>query len=172
VNPSGSKVDRADAIVDGAAWEESWVQRSTGFGGACAGLRNPSAQRGFSRDNWPSCSPVCIELFVTGDGYALGHQVLQSTAMTPGPSRKSWRRWSGDLAGPVECGSWNQGMVGECTGRPGRRHPRRPRLSSSCLVAISRSETSSQSARSARSVSRETLSLRIRAIGPCVVIAR
>ena len=39
-------------------------------------LRNPQAQRGYSRDHRPDCKQVCIALVVTFDGFPLGYEVF------------------------------------------------------------------------------------------------
>jgi transposase len=39
-------------------------------------VRNPLAQRGYSRDHRPDCLQVCIGLVVTRDGYPLGYEVF------------------------------------------------------------------------------------------------
>lgn len=47
---------------------------STYFEGQC--VRNPLAQRGYSRDSRPDCLQVCIGLVVTDDGLPLGYEVF------------------------------------------------------------------------------------------------
>lgn len=47
---------------------------STYFEGQC--VRNPQAQRGYSRDSRPDCKQVCIGLVVTEDGMPLGYEVF------------------------------------------------------------------------------------------------
>ena len=39
-------------------------------------LRNPQAQRGYSRDHRPDCKQVCIALVVSFDGFPLGYEVF------------------------------------------------------------------------------------------------
>jgi transposase len=39
-------------------------------------LRNPQAQRGYSRDHRPDCKQVCVALVVTFDGFPLGYEVF------------------------------------------------------------------------------------------------
>jgi transposase len=40
-------------------------------------LKNPQAQRGYSRDSRPDCKQVCIGLIVTKDGIPLGYEVFE-----------------------------------------------------------------------------------------------
>ena len=40
-------------------------------------LRNPQAQRGYSRDSRPDCKQVCIGLVVTKEGIPLGYEVFE-----------------------------------------------------------------------------------------------
>lgn len=47
---------------------------STYFEGQC--LRNPQAQRGYSRDQRPDCKQVCIGLVVTPEGLPLAYEVF------------------------------------------------------------------------------------------------
>ncbi len=47
---------------------------STYFEGQC--LRNPQAQRGYSRDHRSDCKQVCIGLVVTSEGIPLGYEVF------------------------------------------------------------------------------------------------
>ncbi|MFA5187570.1 MAG: hypothetical protein WC551_13910 [Patescibacteria group bacterium] len=47
------------------------------FEGQC--LRNPQAQRGYSRDQRPDCKQVCIGLVVTPEGLPLAHEVFAGT---------------------------------------------------------------------------------------------
>ena len=47
---------------------------STYFEGECK--RNPSAKRGYSRDQRPDCLQVCIALIVTTDGIPVGYEVF------------------------------------------------------------------------------------------------
>jgi transposase len=47
---------------------------STYFEGEC--LRNPQAQRGYSRDKRPDCKQVCIGLVVTPEGLPLAYEVF------------------------------------------------------------------------------------------------
>lgn len=47
---------------------------STYFEGQC--LRNPQAQRGYSRDSRPDCKQVCIGLVVTPEGLPLAYEVF------------------------------------------------------------------------------------------------
>lgn len=48
---------------------------STFFDVAC--VRNPQAQRGYSRDNRGDCKQVCIGLLVTREGIPLGYEVFE-----------------------------------------------------------------------------------------------
>jgi transposase len=47
---------------------------STYFEGQC--VRNPQAQRGYSRDNRPDCKQVCVGLVVTPEGLPLAYEVF------------------------------------------------------------------------------------------------